>query len=385
MGEGVAKTVDVADTADGADTAGGTAGGDAMHPSAAVGSVDRRVAVGTDAVGCVVVIDAVRAGAPVPERELLREVGSRLTGRIPASARLRCEPDESALSVVLPGRERSAATDWMHQTLPAVFADMDELGESRRWLAGTTLRAAVHDTVGPVGAQLMQRLDPVTPWSPAPRTRHNAAPAAVVRWGVPILAGSGGRRRRADDGSPASGAHREPDASDGRPDAAERPAVEPRNQDVSGARGRHRGKSVLQAAGRHAAERPRPRQAAQDAAVLLASPAELGPAPRPTDGAVRVRAARRADGGRAAPDRWCRAAPDRWCRAAPDRRSGLEPDRGGGVLRRRARAGRPARRGAGRLPRDMSPHDRPPRSLDGVTVVCAVADAMITVDTRSCM
>nr|MBA3905360.1 hypothetical protein [Pseudonocardiales bacterium] len=68
-----------------------------------------------------------------------------------------------------------------------------------RWAAGTTLRAAVHDTDGPVGAQLLQRLDFVASRSPVTRAQHDVSPLAVVRWGVPILVGSGGRRRRPDD------------------------------------------------------------------------------------------------------------------------------------------------------------------------------------------
>jgi hypothetical protein len=67
------------------------------------------------------------------------------------------------------------------------------------WPTGTALRAAVHDTNGPVGAQLLQRLDLMAPQVDGGRARHDP-PAPVVRWGVPILAGSGGRRRRPDDG-----------------------------------------------------------------------------------------------------------------------------------------------------------------------------------------
>jgi hypothetical protein len=152
------------------------------------------------AIGCVVVIDVVRGGAPVPDGgEVLRPAGDRLNQRIPAGARLRFDVDESAMSVVLPGRERSAATEWMHQTLPAVFADMADLCAPGRWATGTTLRATMHDTDGPVGAQLVQRLDVVAPRPPVPRAQRDVSPPEVVRWGVPILAGSGGRRRRPDD------------------------------------------------------------------------------------------------------------------------------------------------------------------------------------------
>ncbi|HEY0816820.1 MAG TPA: hypothetical protein VGE11_26385 [Pseudonocardia sp.] len=155
-----------------------------------------------DAVGCVVVIDVVRAGAPVLDGgEVLREVGDRLNQRIPGGGRLRFEADGSALSVVLPGRERSAATHWMYEALPALFADMTGLAAPAPWDTGTTLRATVHDTDGPFGAQLLQRLDVVARASPLSDAHDDVASAAVVRWGVPIHAGSGGRRRRPEKGA----------------------------------------------------------------------------------------------------------------------------------------------------------------------------------------
>jgi hypothetical protein len=167
--------------------------------ASAIGPVGGRAAA-PDAVGCVVVLDVVRAGAAQSEvGGLLREVGDRVTRRIPTGARLRGEADGSALSVVLSGRERSVAIDWMHQTLPAVFAEVADLETPSPWAKGTALRAAVHDTNGPVGAQLLQRLDLVAPQVDGGRARHDPRPP-VVRWGVPILAGSGGRRRRPDDG-----------------------------------------------------------------------------------------------------------------------------------------------------------------------------------------
>jgi hypothetical protein len=46
---------------------------------------------------------------------------------------------------------------------------------------------------------LLQRLDLVAPQADGGRARHDPPPP-VVRWGVPIRAGSGGRRRRPDTG-----------------------------------------------------------------------------------------------------------------------------------------------------------------------------------------
>ena len=138
-------------------------------------------------IGCVVVVDLICGGEPVTAgATLLRGVMERLADQIPAGARLRLDDVESALSVVLPGQDRTVASDWMHRTLPAVFRDSANLGDPLLPV-GTALHATVHDTEGPVGAQLLQRLD---------RVRHGDTPPVPVRWGVPIAPGSGGRRRR---------------------------------------------------------------------------------------------------------------------------------------------------------------------------------------------
>ncbi|HEX5813199.1 MAG TPA: hypothetical protein VFY38_13920 [Pseudonocardia sp.] len=167
--------------------------------------------IGRDAVGCVVTVDVLRAGAQVRDRELLDAVGERLDAPLPTDARLRFEADGSAVSVVLPGWRRSDATEWMHRTLPAVFAEVAGAARPAR-PTGTSLRAASHDTDGPVGAQLLQRLDLGTAKSGARRARQDdIQPPLTVRWGVPIRAGSGGRHRQPADGS---AAHRPDDDTD---------------------------------------------------------------------------------------------------------------------------------------------------------------------------
>jgi collagen type I/II/III/V/XI/XXIV/XXVII alpha len=157
-------------------------------------------AVSADAVGCVVVVDLIRAGGQVRGGgELLRALAEQLRGRIPRRARLRFDTDDSALSILLPGQARSASTEWMHRTLPVVFAEMADVGLPARLPTSTNLRAAVHDTGGPVGAQLLQRVDLGAPQSPVRLGRQDTSPPPTVRWGVPIREGGGGRRRRADD------------------------------------------------------------------------------------------------------------------------------------------------------------------------------------------
>ena len=145
-------------------------------------------------VGCVVVVDVVCAGVPVPEGvALLSGLVRRLADRIPSGARMRIDEGESTLSVVLPGQDRFVAASWMHRALPAVFHDASATDDHELLPVGSALRAAVHDTDGPVGAQLLQRLDRV-------RVSRDPTPPVPVRWGVPIAPGSGGRRRAADVG-----------------------------------------------------------------------------------------------------------------------------------------------------------------------------------------
>ncbi len=188
---------------------------------------------GPDTLGCVVVVDVVCAGESVTEGvALLRGVRQRLTDRIPPGARLRLDKGGSVLSIVLPGQERTIAADWMHRTLPAVFHGAGKPAEILPLPVGTALRATVHDTDGPVGAQLLQRLDLV-------RARQGDAPPVPVRWGVSIAPGSGGRRRRVEAPGPVAGRPDHP--ADEPPGGA--PADASPTSDATGRavrRGRHR-------------------------------------------------------------------------------------------------------------------------------------------------
>jgi hypothetical protein len=135
---------------------------------------------------CVVVIDVARDGRRFAGRRaaaVARAVADRLTDRLPRGARLRFG-DSDALSITLPAWDCAAATEWMHRTLPGLlegFVPDDALPAAQ-------LRAAVHDADGPVGAQILQSLEPV------PGRRRDAASP-----GSDTVAGSRSGRRRAGE------------------------------------------------------------------------------------------------------------------------------------------------------------------------------------------
>jgi hypothetical protein len=151
--------------------------------------------------GCVVVIDLARDGRRFAGRRagsVVRALADRLGDRLPAGARVRHD-DGDALSVVLPGWDRSPATGWMHSTLPGLFEDFVPDED----MPGIQLRAAVHDTDGPAGAQLLCRLD-------RSRRRHATGDAlgAGPLWrslpSEPVAApAAGGRRHRRGPDEPA--------------------------------------------------------------------------------------------------------------------------------------------------------------------------------------
>jgi hypothetical protein len=130
---------------------GGFGGGDDRNGSA------RDVPASTEALGCTVVIDLARDGrrfAGIRAATVIREVAELVAHHVPAGSRVRFdEPD--VLSLVLPGWEGPDATRWMYRTLPGLLAGFTASEEIR----GVQLRATVHDLDGPVGAQLLHRID----------------------------------------------------------------------------------------------------------------------------------------------------------------------------------------------------------------------------------
>ncbi|WP_433294010.1 hypothetical protein ACQPZQ_09100 [Pseudonocardia sp. CA-142604] len=123
-----------------------------------------------DVEGSVVAIDVVRDGRRFAGKRaaaVVRSLADRLIDRLPPGARLRFD-EADALSVVLSGWEHGDAVAWMHRTLPGLLSGVTS-GED---MPGAHLRAAVHDADGPVGAQIMQRLDSVTSRSATPERKH---------------------------------------------------------------------------------------------------------------------------------------------------------------------------------------------------------------------
>lgn len=107
---------------------------------------------------CVVVVDVAREGRRFAGRRagaVVHAVADALADRLPAGARLQHDA-AGALSVVLPNWGRTSATEWMYRTLPGLLEGVDTVEN----LPDARLRAAVHDAGGPVGAQLLQRIDP---------------------------------------------------------------------------------------------------------------------------------------------------------------------------------------------------------------------------------
>ncbi len=185
----------------------------------------RRPEPGPEAEGCVVVIDLARDGRRFAGRRaggVVRALADRLGDRLPSGARVRHD-DGDALAVVLPGWSRSPATEWMHRTLPGLFEDFVPDED----MPGTQLRAAVHDADGPVGAQLLQRLD---------RPRRRRAPGDALStgplWGsLPAEAvataaspAGGGRRHRRDAEEPSEPAATSQDVLQDAPSPAGRSA-----------------------------------------------------------------------------------------------------------------------------------------------------------------
>jgi hypothetical protein len=168
----------------------------------------------SDVEGSVVAIDVVRDGRRFAGKRaaaVVRSLADRLIDRLPSGARLRFD-EADALSVVLSGWEHRDAVAWMHRTLPGLLSGVTT-GED---MAGAHLRAAVHDADGPVGAQIMQRLDGVTSRSATTERKHSGRAgngrSAHGTWGDLGAAArsaardtgavNGSSRRRSRDSSP---------------------------------------------------------------------------------------------------------------------------------------------------------------------------------------
>ncbi|MGI5128838.1 hypothetical protein ACQEVB_18690 [Pseudonocardia sp. CA-107938] len=129
-----------------------------LPPDDAAGGTEAEApAADRAAAGCAVVLDLARDGrrfAGVRAATVIREVAELVAEHVPTGSRVRFdEPD--VLSLVLPGWAGADATRWMYRTLPGLLAGFTASEEIR----GVQLRATVHDVDGPVGAQLLHRID----------------------------------------------------------------------------------------------------------------------------------------------------------------------------------------------------------------------------------
>ena len=122
-----------------------------------------------DALGCRITIDVARDGrrfAGPRAAAVLRTVAARLRSRLPDGAHLGAD-DRDGLWLELPGMANGSAASWMHRTLPGLLDDLSLDHD----LARLHLRSVVSDASGPVGAQLLVRLEQVRP-------RAGASPSA---------------------------------------------------------------------------------------------------------------------------------------------------------------------------------------------------------------
>lgn len=161
------------------------------------------------AVGCAVVVDLARDGrrfAGLRAATVIGEVAGLVEGHLPQGARQRFD-EPHVLALALPGWTGPAATRWMYRSLPGLLAGFTASED----IPGVQLRATVHDVDGPVGAQLLHRIDVARP---AQGGRHGAtaersafrSTGPVPRSAHPTPGGdappAAGRDRRAVAGAP---------------------------------------------------------------------------------------------------------------------------------------------------------------------------------------
>ena len=144
------------------------------------------------ATGCRITIDVARDGrrfAGPRAAAVLRTVAGRLHPRLPAGAHLGTD-DRDGLWVELAAMEDGSAASWMHQTLPGLIDDLSLDHD----LARLHLRSIVSDANGPVGAQLLVRLDQAPPslsgalLAPEPASGGASACSASAKCGCPTEA-----------------------------------------------------------------------------------------------------------------------------------------------------------------------------------------------------
>ena len=185
----------------------------AVGPTAEAGTGPLRVvSPGSRDGSCRIVVDVARDGRRFAGRRaagVLHAVADRLTEQLPGGARLYLD-DRDALAVQLPDGDHAAAASWMRRTLPGLLDGLVLDAD----IARLHLRSVVYGADGPIGAQLLVRLDR-TPADEYPTGRHGAAAGTPFRPAVDASPSrNGGRRRRPDpDDPPAPSSPASPDTS----------------------------------------------------------------------------------------------------------------------------------------------------------------------------
>ena len=130
---------------------------------------------------CSIAVDIVRDGrrfAGPRVAAVLRTVVARLHLRLPVDVRIDTD-DRDCIVVRFPDTGRASAATWMHHTLPELLDGLTLDAD----LARLHLRSVVWGEAGPVGAQLLVRLDQALP------ARRSAAPLPGEHAAAPVPAG----------------------------------------------------------------------------------------------------------------------------------------------------------------------------------------------------
>jgi hypothetical protein len=124
---------------------------------------------------CRIVIDVARDGrrfAGPRAAAVLRSIAGRLHLQLPAGARVGTEPHDG-LVIEIPSTGYGSAARWMNRTLPGLLDGLTFDDDFAR----LHLRSVVHGADGPVGAQLLVRLDQQPLESPSDRSSSPERPA----------------------------------------------------------------------------------------------------------------------------------------------------------------------------------------------------------------
>jgi hypothetical protein len=182
-------------------------------PAETSAEVPDETPVVVDTGDCVVVLDLAMAGerlAAEVAAPTVRRLVRRLEDRLPPSSRLRDDGPDT-VSVVLSGRDRASAAEWLRLVLPGL---VDGLAVDAA-AGGALLRAAVHDVDGTAGGQILQQLDGTRGRNGAPTQKHRPAARHGVGTPRPSPTGAGSPAAGDEDAGRRASAERRDILSDG--------------------------------------------------------------------------------------------------------------------------------------------------------------------------